>query len=107
MLSKKQNNILEYLYRHNNSKMSTINKKFDVEFKHTDGALNDLLNLRYIRRFYKDNILYFMITEKGRACVEEELFKNKELRMRKAHDWINTLIAIISLLTAIGGIAIW
>lgn len=48
-----------------------------------------------------------MITEKGRACVEEELFKNKELRMRKAHDWINTLIAIISLLTAIGGIAIW
>ena len=103
MKSKNQNKILKYIYPDKQIKSTELNDIFGV--KHTDASIAELAREQLIRYDNKEshNDPSILLTEKGRAEVENALNENRRFWLPVSISALALLISLISLLIDIFG----
>lgn len=103
MLSHKQESILKALYPD-----KIIDKEaIMMSFKADDTIFRNMYDEKlicYASRNFNSNTI--RLTESGIAHVEEIYSRERNNRSNKMHQWTNTIVAVLALITAIGALIV-
>lgn len=101
MLSKRQIDILKYLYPDKKCEQEILCNIFDLSKNDqviTTLAKDNLLTLYYDNQKKVDIVF---LTEQGRAYIQDHDNQAKSRKIMCFHDWMNTAVAILALIVAI------
>lgn len=101
MLSNRQVCIFKYLYPDKRINENELYKHFNVNIE--DKVIQALLKNKLIfidsSQLYQPKLIY--LTEQGIAYIENLLTSETEKKSHNIHEWINTIISGLALITAI------
>ena len=105
MLSNDQLKILKYLYNNNQCALKDLEVYFGFN-ESSDKCLRQLSLNGYVSRIYVNNTKCYSITHNGKAYVEKVASTSAETKFSHTHIWVNSVIAVMALLTAISALVV-